>query len=146
MWLSTGIDLVEINRLEALNPAIRRRFLERIFTSEELVELGDSNERLAGGFAVKEAVSKSLGCGIGSISWHEIIIHHLPSGQPTLALTGKAAETAAGLHLTQWAISISHSKSHAVASVVALGDDTREALSETLKVPDNQAELPGEIG
>jgi holo-[acyl-carrier protein] synthase len=123
MRLSTGIDLVEINRLEGLNPAIRQRFLKRIFTPEELVELGNSNERLAGGFAVKEAVSKALGCGIGSISWHEIIIHHLPGGQPTLELTGNAAETAARLHLTQWAISISHSKSHAVASAVALGID-----------------------
>jgi holo-[acyl-carrier protein] synthase len=135
MLLRTGIDLIEINRIEGLNPAIRRRFIERVFTPEEINELGDSNERLAGGFAVKEAVSKALGCGIGSISWHDIIIHHLPGGQPTLELTGNAANLAADLHLTQWSISISHSKSHAVASAVALGDEETAPQHQGKKRP-----------
>lgn len=123
MVLRSGIDLVDISRLETINPAIRNRFIERIFTPLEISEVGNSNERIAGGFAAKEAVSKALGCGFGPIDWHEVIIHHLSSGEPFIELQGKAIQFAQTYHLTQWSISISHTKTHAVAMVVALGVD-----------------------
>jgi len=122
MQLKTGVDLVEIDRLKNLNPGIRQRFIERVFAPSEIAELGDSNQRLSAGFAAKEAVSKALGCGIGLVGWQEIVIHHLPSGEPTLFLYGNAARQAELLGLTQWSISISHSKTHAIAMVVALGE------------------------
>ena len=84
MLLKTGVDLVEIERLKNLKPEIRQRFIQRVFTPGEIIELGDVNQRLSAGFAAKEAVAKALGCGIGPVGWQEIVIHHLPSGEPTL--------------------------------------------------------------
>jgi holo-[acyl-carrier protein] synthase len=122
MQLKTGVDLVEIARIKGLKAEIRKRFIERVFTPSEIAELGDSDQRLSACFAAKEAVSKALGCGIGPIGWQEIVLHHLPNGEPTILLFGKAAELAAHSGLTQWSISISHSKTHAIAMVVALGE------------------------
>ena len=72
----TGIDLVEIDRFINLNPAVRKRFYRRVFTESELGYIGESFNRAAGIFAAKEAVAKALGCGIGPISWQDIIIRH----------------------------------------------------------------------
>jgi holo-[acyl-carrier protein] synthase len=119
--LRTGIDLLEINRLDELNATIRVRFLKRVFTERELAEAGDSSASLAGRFAVKEAVAKALGCGIGAVGWQSIEVQRGPQGEPILLLHGKAQESAASQGLTQWSVSISHSRTHAVAMAVALG-------------------------
>ena len=120
--LRTGVDLVEIARLETLNPAIRRRFLQRVFTHQELEIAGDSWSTLAGRFAAKEAVAKALGCGIGAVGWKEIEILRGPGGEPMLCLHGQAQQLAASQGLSVWSISISHSRSHAIAMAVALGE------------------------
>lgn len=120
MNLRTGVDLIEINRLEAISVPIRQRFLKRVFTSRELQEAAESSPSLAGKFAAKEAVSKALGCGIGVVSWQEIEILHGEQGQPELFLHGNAAAFASQQGLTVWAVSISHSYSHAVAVAIAL--------------------------
>ncbi len=127
--IRSGIDLVEIARLEGIEPAIRARFLQRVFTPGELADAGDSNQFLAGRFAAKEAVAKALGCGIGPISWLEIEIQRGQNGEPRLALYGKARQLANEQGLTGWSVSISHTGAHAVALAVALeatahGDET----------------------
>jgi holo-[acyl-carrier protein] synthase len=119
--LRTGIDLVEIERLEQLDEAIRARFLQRVFTERELSEVGGSYASLAGRFAVKEAVAKALGCGISAIGWQSIEVQRGPQGEPVLVLNGKAHELAQSLGITQWSISISHTKTHAAAVAVGLG-------------------------
>ena len=119
--LRSGIDLVEIDRLEGVEPAIRTRFLRRVFTTQELEEAGDSNVHLAGRFAAKEAVVKALGCGIGPVSWQEIEILHGQSGEPRLVLHGKASQIASDQRLTTWSVSISHTSAVAVAVAVACG-------------------------
>lgn len=121
--LRTGIDLIEIARLERINPSIRRRFLERVFTPLELEQADDSNSSLAGRFAAKEAAAKTLGCGIGAVSWQELEIVEAGNGAPNLRLHGKAASLAAELGLTEWSVSISHSQTQAVAVVVAMGKE-----------------------
>ncbi|NPV75085.1 MAG: holo-ACP synthase [Anaerolineae bacterium] len=120
MNLRTGVDLIEINRLEAISTTIRQRFLKRVFTPRELQEAAESNPSLAGKFAAKEAVSKALGCGIGMVSWQEIEILRGPQGQPELFLHGKAEALALQQGLTVWSVSISHNYSHAVAVAAAL--------------------------
>jgi holo-[acyl-carrier protein] synthase len=122
MILRTGIDLVEISRLETLNPAIRQRFLQRVYTAQELEDSQDALSSLAGRFAVKEAVAKALGCGIGPIAWKEIEIHQGPLGEPVLELHGQARQAALAAGLQTWSISISHTNTHAVAVAVAVGD------------------------
>ncbi len=119
--LRTGVDLVEIDRLDQLQPNIRQRFLQRVFTSRELAECGCSSASLAGRFAVKEAVAKALGCGIGAIGWQSVEVQRGPQGEPLLLLHDKAETLAESLGLTQWSVSISHSRTHAVALVVGLG-------------------------
>ncbi|MDR3575664.1 MAG: holo-ACP synthase [Anaerolineaceae bacterium] len=120
--LRTGVDIVEINRLTEVNPAIRRRFLIRVYTPLELEQVGNSDASLAGRFAAKEAVSKVLGSGIGPVSWQDIEIRRGPAGAPVLQLYGRASLLAEKLGLTQWSVSISHSKTEAIAFAVALGD------------------------
>lgn len=119
--LRTGIDLVEIERLSQLRPEIRLRFLERVFTPLELSEAAQSDASLAGRFAVKEAVSKAMGTGIGVLGWRQIEVQRGPQGEPVLRLYGKALEEADRQGLTTWSISISHTRMYAVAVAVALG-------------------------
>ena len=73
-------------------------------------------------FAVKEAVAKALSTGIGLVSWKEIEVISKPNGEPQLVLHSKAQEYADKLGLTQWSISISHTKEHAVGLAVAVGE------------------------
>ncbi len=128
--LRSGVDLVEIQRLADLKPAVRARFLQRVYTSLERDQIGDSDASLAGRFAAKEAVAKALGCGIGPVSWQEIEILRGPQGQPELCLHGKAQSLAAELGLSTWSLSISHSQTHAVALAVALGMPAASAEAE----------------
>ena len=119
--IRTGIDLVEIRRLSDLDPLIRHRFLQRVFTPRELKEAGDSDARLAARFSAKEAVVKALGCGIGPVSWQEIEINTGSLGEPVLHLHGKALEIANSLGLEQWSISLTHSRDLAAAVAIAVG-------------------------
>ena len=119
--LRTGIDLIEINRLESIQPEIKTRFLQRVFTPNELAQVGGSDASLSGRFAAKEAVVKALGCGIGPVGWQEIEILRGENGEPVLLLHGKARQMAADLGLSTWSISISHNRTTAAAVAVAVG-------------------------
>jgi holo-[acyl-carrier protein] synthase len=122
MILRTGVDILEVERLANVNPAIRRRFLERVFTPLELEQVGHSNESLTGRFAAKEAVSKALGTGIGRVRWQDIEIQRGQYGAPELHLYGFASQVAAHLGQTTWSVSITHNRSTVVAFVVAIGE------------------------
>ena len=121
MILRTGVDLIEINRIEEAIARHGKRYLERIYTPAELTQLGNETESLAGRFAAKEAVAKALGCGIGVVSWKDIEVLGNEQNAPGLTLFGAAAQRAKELGLETWSVSISHSMSHAVAFVVAAG-------------------------
>lgn len=121
MKLATGIDLLEIDRLRDAIAAHGERFLQRIFTEQELAANAQKVESLAGRFAAKEAVAKALGCGIGDVAWKEIEILRAESGAPQLVLHGAAERMAREQGLTAWSLSLSHSQSHAVAVAVAMG-------------------------
>ncbi len=123
MILRSGVDLIEINRLAGLNPRIRARFLTRVYTPAEMAICGTSDASLSGRFAAKEAVAKALGTGIGPIRWQEIEISAGPQGEPLLQLHGAAQEIAAQLGLRTWSVSISHTATHAIAMVVAIGEE-----------------------
>jgi len=119
--LATGVDLVEIERLEEIVERHGERFLQRVFTQAELEEVGGNIASLAGRFAAKEAVSKALGTGIGPVSWREIEILRGAQRAPVLRLYGSAAILAEQRELKQWSISLSHTGSYAIALVVAVG-------------------------
>ena len=119
--IKCGVDIVRVNRLAEINPKIRARFIQRVFTEREQAQMRNNNEGLSGLFAVKEAVSKALGTGSGKVAWRDIEIVHLPTGEPTLTLHGYAKELAQSKGLEEWAISISHDGGLAIAMVVATG-------------------------
>ena len=119
--LSCGIDLLEIERMQSAIQRHGERFLQRVFTPGELADVGQNPASLAARFAAKEAVAKALGCGIGAVAWREIEIRRAPAGQPVLHLHGAAAQLAAERGLTNWSISLSHTRAHATAMVVATG-------------------------
>jgi len=122
MILKTGIDIIEIPRIQAALDHYGERFLKRVFTPAEIAECHSRAEALAARFAAKEAATKALGTGIGLVSWREIETLHKRSGEPYLILHGQAVQIAEFLGLKTWAISLSHSNENAVAVVVAIGD------------------------
>jgi len=120
--IKCGVDSIELERLEKLTPSIRKRFLIRVYTPEELSQANNRNDVLTSLFAAKEAVSKALGTGIGFVAWKDIEIIHLPSGEPKVHLHGHAAIIANEQGLTEWSISISHDRTKAIAMAVAKSD------------------------
>ena len=130
MNLRTGIDLIEISRLESLQAEIRARFLKRVYTSTELAEAGNSNATLAGRFAAKEAVAKALGTGIGPVSWQDIEILQGSNKEPVLTLHGPAQRLAKEQQLATWSISISHNQTYAGAIAVAISEPPAVTMGE----------------
>lgn len=119
--LRCGIDMIEIERVEAGINRLGERFLNRFFTPGERADCHDKPNRLAARLAGKEAVAKALGTGIGDVSWREIEIRcNNDRGRPTLFLHGAAAQVAADLAITQWDISLTHTAEYASALVVGM--------------------------
>jgi holo-[acyl-carrier protein] synthase len=121
MKIASGVDLIEIARIEEVVARHGKFYLERIFTPAELDYCGKRAESLAGRWAAKEAVAKALGTGIGDVSWQEIEILGDEQKAPVLNLYGAAEKKAQELGLTSWSVSISHNQSNAIALVVAIG-------------------------
>lgn len=118
--IRTGIDLVEIARIEASITRLGDRFLNRIFTTQEQVQCEGRVPSLAGRFAVKEAVSKAMGTGIGDMNWTDIEIIQDGRGCPHLHLHNRAEEVASEIGLGHWSVSLSHTDTHAVGMATAL--------------------------
>ena len=121
--IKSGIDLIRTNRLAEVNPRIRERFIQRVFTQAEQIQARDDNETLSGIFAAKEAVSKALGTGIGKVAWQDIEILHEWTGEPLVHLHGYARVVAEKKGLKQWSVSITHDGGLAAAVAVAIGDE-----------------------
>ena len=122
MKLATGVDLVEISRIKAAIERHGERFLKRVFTTRE-VELAEGDVAfLAARFAAKEAVSKALGTGLGKVSPLHIEVLRNEVNAPVLFLQSEAQQRANLLDLQTWSISLSHTATHAIALVVAVGD------------------------
>jgi len=122
-----GIDLVDCKRVGQMVERHRERFLDRVFTAaeQEYCQRQVKNvERLAGRFAVKEAVMKMLGTGWqNGIAWTDIETVNDPLGRPVVRLSGKVAQMAADLGIEQVSVSITHTSDLAIASAIALGRD-----------------------
>jgi len=117
--IKCGIDLLRTSRLAEINPAIRARFIRRVYTEAEIEQARGDNDTLSGIFAAKEAVSKALGTGIGKVAWRDIEILHAPTGEPGVILHGNALRVAQAKGLAEWAVSITHDGGMAAAIAVA---------------------------
>jgi holo-[acyl-carrier protein] synthase len=133
-----GVDLVDIDRITHAVTRWGDHFLQRVFTVREIADANGRSASLAVRFAAKEATAKALGIGLRGLGgaraglpapagWLEIEVVRRPSGQPTLHLTGRAAERALELGWRSTALSLSHARHSAIASVVALTEPTKSA-------------------
>jgi len=120
LQLRTGIDLIEIARIEEVIRRHGLRYLERIYTAAELAQSHRQAEYLSGRFAAKEAVAKALGTGIGEVGWKEIEVLGDEQHAPILRLTGAAEQKADALGLSVWSVSITHTAGNALALAVAI--------------------------
>lgn len=121
-----GIDIIEVERIAELVERHPERFIKRVFTDAEAAHSQGRRSRaqhLAARFAAKEAALKALGTGwADGVEWTDIEVVSEASGKPTLRLHGLALERAATIGATGFVISLSHTRIHAVASVIATGD------------------------
>jgi len=115
---SVGVDIIEIERVQAVIDRWGQRFLRRIYTEAELDFCRSRVPELAVRFAGKEAVMKALGTGRRGVSWREIEILSNKRRAPLVFLHGRARRRAKKLGIEELAISLSHSRNYAVASVV----------------------------
>ena len=101
MILGMGNDMIDIRRIERALDRYGERFVARIFTPTEQARSDRRTQRAASyakRFAAKEACSKALGTGIRrGVYWRDMGVVNLPSGRPTLHLTGHAARVLAEL-------------------------------------------------
>jgi holo-[acyl-carrier protein] synthase len=119
MSLCVGIDLVAVDQIEESVACHGDRFLERIYTARERADSRRDPARLAARFAAKEATLKALGRGDEGIAWQSIEVLRGPDGQPSIQLSGAAAELALSRGVTSLAVSLTHARRHAAAVVVA---------------------------
>ena len=118
--LRCGIDMIENQRVADGIARLGERFLNRFFTPGEREDCEDQPHRLAARLAAKEAVAKALGTGIGDVRWTDIEIRcNNPRNRPTLFLHGAAAALSQDRGLTEWDVSLTHTKIYAAAVVVA---------------------------
>ena len=95
MIIGIGSDLIYIRRIEKTIDRYGDRFLDRVFTDTELLKSERRTNRAASyakRFAAKEACAKALGTGLNyGVFWRDMGVVNLPTGQPTMKLTGGAA-------------------------------------------------------
>ncbi len=96
MILGVGTDIIDIRRIERSIERFGDRFKARVFTQIEQAKAASrrrSTDTFAKRFAAKEACAKALGTGIyRGVTWQQMEVINLKGGQPTLKLTGAAAE------------------------------------------------------
>jgi holo-[acyl-carrier protein] synthase len=126
--LAHGIDVIDLAEFSQLLEEPMGEFAKRCFTSNELDRAGVGHrrtERLAARFAAKEAVLKALGTGwVTGISWKEIELHSAPNGAPEINVYGEVERLAREKGISSFLVSLSHSSTVAMASVIAVGYDS----------------------
>lgn len=116
--LIAGVDIIEIPRIKRVFERYGERFLRRIYTEREIAYCRGRAPQLASRFAAKEATMKALGTGVRGIRWRDIEVVRGRGQAPRIELHGTAQARADRLGLTDIALSLSHSREFAVASVV----------------------------
>lgn len=122
MLKGVGADLVEVERIRQVLVRRPDAFCRRVYTPAEVkycFQKAAPETSLAARFAAKEAVMKVLGTGWGAIGWTEIEVTSRENGRPELVLHGRASRLAGEQGISRWMLTLSHSRGHALAVVVA---------------------------
>ncbi|MDB6027935.1 MAG: phosphopantetheine--protein transferase domain protein [Verrucomicrobiales bacterium] len=122
MILGTGIDIIEVSRIQASYEKFGERFLNRILHPAEIeycVAHKNPGPFLAARFAAKEAISKAFGTGIGAeLGWQDMEVRKKESGEPYVVLHEKGAELLRARNAQRIHLTISHTAQHAVAMAI----------------------------
>jgi len=128
--IGTGVDIIEVSRIKKAVTQWQDKFLRRIFTKNEVnysSQKTASFQHLAARFAAKEAVLKAFGDStIHRVEWTNIEILNDKFGKPIIKLSGKAKKAKEQKGITDIIISVSHTRTYAVASAI-LTDDKKVA-------------------
>ena len=120
--IGVGVDIVEVARIEEAIKRFGDRFLKKIYTDTEIKYCNTGKvafQHFAGKFAAKEAIYKTLNIDC-VVKWTEIEVKNLKQGRPYVVLHGKVKKIAKEKNILSVLVSISHIKTRAVASAVAL--------------------------
>ena len=122
MIVGTGVDLAEVPRIRASIGRFGDKFIQRVYTPQEIdyVERKANRfERYAARFAAKEAGMKAIGTGWKrGVRWQDFEVANLPSGKPTLRFHGVAGAIAEKLGVRQVSLSLTHTAELAMAQVI----------------------------
>lgn len=118
MKICSGIDLIEIERVEQALARHGERFLNRVFTPTEQADCAGRSESLAARYAAKEAAAKALSSGLRGFGFTDIEITRAANGAPGLRLHGAALSLAQSQGLTVFSVSLTHTSTQAAAVVV----------------------------
>ncbi len=125
MILGTGIDIIEVARVQGSIERFGDRFLNRVLLPDEIAYcLGNKvpGPFVAVRFAAKEAISKAFGTGIGTqLGWHDMEVRRKESGEPYVVLRGGGQKLFAERGAKQLLISLSHTQNYAAAVAVLEG-------------------------
>ena len=125
--IGIGTDIVECLRIAQMIERHGEVFLTRVYTQREIEYCSSrkaATQHYAGRWAAKEAVLKAMGTGWSNgISWRDIEVRNNEGGKPAIALGGGARETCEKMAIQEMLISISHCRSHATATAIAVGSE-----------------------
>jgi len=120
--LDIGVDIIEINRIRELVNK-NKRFLEKVFTVKEIEYFeskGLKAETIAGNFAAKEAISKSIGTGIRKFNLKDIEVLRNDLGKPIVKTYNNFNQICIDYNVLEIKVSISHCKDYAIANAIAI--------------------------
>src|SRR3954469_2808834 len=124
--VGTGIDITEVARIAASIERFGERFLNRVYTSNEIAycqsKKRSANQSFAARFAAKEAAMKAIGTGLRrGVTWHDVEVGREPGGRPTIIFHGQAKMFAEKLGMKRAALSLTHTAHEAMAQVILEG-------------------------
>ena len=124
MIVGLGTDIIEVVRIGQMIERHGEHFLQRVYTDEEIrycQRRKESYQHFAGRWAAKEAVMKTLGTGWSrGVSWKDIEVCSMKSGQPTISIQGGARDFANRLGIDEVLVTISHCRIFATATAIAV--------------------------
>jgi holo-[acyl-carrier protein] synthase len=123
MEMAVGVDVILISRVQKVLERHPRRFLERVFTPEEVAFCRGRTPELAARFAAKEAIMKALGTGARGLAWREIEVLPNRRGKPLVYLHGQARRRGEKIGVRGLDVSLTHDSDLAIAVVVGMADE-----------------------
>ena len=128
--IGIGTDITECLRIARMIERHGELFINRVYTSEEIKycqSRKQTTQHFAGRWAAKEAILKALGTGWRrGISWRDIEVRNEPGGKPIVAVRGGAKDVVEQLGISEIHVTISHCRSHATATAIAVGRERRK--------------------